>query len=209
MLGLSSKWWSRIVSMILSADCEVNESREPLKHIEHCWRCYSRYEALSYQTWMRSIFKGFFTVSWAYLTRIKIKRSKCAQSIREQFLLRYWCSKKFLTFPKNIFSVDPKTGTWFFRWNLKSQGISLRFPLCKNMLLHNGNLKEMPWDLRFRRKNHVPIFGSTEKIFSEKVGNFFEHQGRLKICSRIDWEHSQPLKITPRPCLKKNSFFPP
>ena len=37
-------------------------------------------------------------------------------------------------------------------------------------MLHNGNLKEIPWDLRFRRKNHVPIFGSTEKIFFGKVG---------------------------------------
>ena len=132
---------------------------------------------------------------------------ECSHSIREQILSRPWCSKIFSTFPKNIFSVDPKMETWFFRRNLKSQDISLRFPLCNNMLLHNGNLKEMSWDLRFRRKNHVSIFGSTEKIFLGKVEKIFEHQGRLKICSRIEWEHSQPLKITPWPCLKKYLIF--
>ena len=36
------------------------------------------------------------------------------------------------------------------------------------------------------------IFGS----FSEKVGNFFEHQGRCKKSLRIECDHSQPLKIT-------------
>ena len=84
---------------------------------------------------------------------------------------------------------------------------SLRFPMCSNMLLHIGNLKEIPWDLRFRRKNHVPIFGSTEKLFFGKVRNFFEHQDRCKICSRIEWKHSQPLKITLRPSLKENIIF--
>ena len=128
--------------------------------------------------------------------RVLFRGWECFHSIRKQILLRPWWSKKFPTFPKNIFSVDPKMGTWFFRRNLKSQGISLRFPLCNNMLLHNGNLKEIPWDLRFRRKNHVPIFGSTEKIFFGKVGNFFDHQGRSKICLRIEWKHSQPLKST-------------
>ena len=37
-----------------------------------------------------------------------------------------------------------------------------------------------------------------------KVGNFFEHQGRCKICSWIEWEHSQLLKIT----LKYSDFAP-
>ena len=55
------------------------------------------------------------------------------------------------------------------------------------MLLHNRNLKEIHWD--FTEKIMSPIFGSTEKIFSEKVGNFFEHQNRCKNCSRIDCAH--------------------
>ena len=49
-------------------------------------------------------------------------------------------------------------------------------------------------DLRFRRKYKVPIFASTEKIFFGKVGKKSEHQGRSKICLRIEWKHSQPLK---------------
>ena len=69
-------------------------------------------------------------------------------------------------------------------------------------------LKKLLNDLRFRRKNEVPIFGSTEKIFFGKVIKKSEHQGRRKICSRIEWKHSQPLKITPRPCLKKEKNRP-
>ena len=69
--------------------------------------------------------------------RVIFREWECAHSIRSQILRRPICSKNFPTFHKDIFSVDPKMGTWFFRQNLKSQGISLRFPLCNNMLLHN------------------------------------------------------------------------
>ena len=68
-------------------------------------------------------------------------------------------------------------------------------------------LKKLLKDLRFRRKNEVPIFGSIEKIFLGKVGNFFEHQGRSKICSRIEWKHSQALKITLGHRIKKRTFW--
>ena len=56
--------------------------------------------------------------------------------------------------PKNIFSSKRKIilkTRKIWKKNrkikmLKFQGISLRFPLCNNMLLHNGNLKEIPWN---------------------------------------------------------------
>ena len=50
--------------------------------------------------------------------------------------------------------------------------------------------------------NSTSIFGSTEKIFLGKVGKKIEHQGRCKICSRIEWKHSQPLKITLRHTIR-------
>ena len=77
-------------------------------------------EALSYQTWMSSIFMDFCTISLIILTRSKTGCSKCSHSIRKQILHRSWCSKQFSTFPKNIFSVDPKMGTSFFRRNHQS-----------------------------------------------------------------------------------------
>ena len=52
--------------------------------------------------------------------------------------------KNFQLFRKIFFRSIQRWGHDFFRQNLKSQGISLRFPLCNNMLLHNGNLKEIP-----------------------------------------------------------------
>ena len=70
------------------------------------------------------------------------------------------------------FSVDPKMGTWFFRRNLKSQAC------CYTM----ETLKKFLKDLGFRRKNKVPIFGSTEKIFFGKVGKIMD----IKIESKFD-----------------------
>ena len=169
-------------------------------------RLCSQYEALSYQTWMRSIFKGFFTVSWAYLTRIKIKRSKCAHSIRSQILLRSWCSKNFPTFPKNIFSVDPKLGTWFFRRNPESSRDFFKVSITTTCCYTMETLKKFLEDSRFRRENHVPNFGSTEKIFFWKVGNFFDHQGRSKICLRIEWKHFQPLKSSLKRHIEYNAL---
>ena len=58
-------------------------------------------------------------------------------------------------------------------------------------------LKKFLKDLRFRRKNEVPIFGSTEKNVFGKSWGKFEHQGRSKICLRIEWDHSLHLKNTP------------
>ena len=46
-----------------------------------------------------------------------------------------------------------------------------------------------------------------EKIFLEKVVKFFEHLGRSKICLRIEWKHSQHLKITPWDGRTKSIFF--
>ena len=48
----------------------------------------------------------------------------------------------------------------------------------------------------FLKKSILFFFGSIEKIFFERVENFFEHQDRNKISLRIEWEHSQPLKQT-------------
>ena len=52
-------------------------------------------------------------------------------------------------------------------------------------------------------KKYFFIYGSIEKIFFEKVENFSEHQDRSEISWRIEWEHSQPLKITPGIHLEK------
>ena len=55
--------------------------------------------------------------------------------------------------------------TLFFRRNLKSlHNFKVSFMNIKE------TLKKFLKDLRFRRKNKVPIFESTEKIFFEKVG---------------------------------------
>ena len=84
---------------------------------------------------------------------------ECSHSIRSEILLRYWCSKNFLNFFKNIFFDRSK-------------------------------------------KNPKKFLIFVEKIFFGKVDFFFEYQYRCKSSLRIEWEHSQPLKIT----LKHSNF---
>ena len=84
---------------------------------------------------------------------------------------------------------------------------SVAYPWYLIHIWANGPLKKFLEDSRFRRKNHVPNFGSTEKIFFGKVGNFFDHQGRSKICLRIEWKHSQPLKSSLRSPSTWVTFF--
>ena len=52
--------------------------------------------------------------------------------------------------------------------------------------------------LRFPKISEIfqNIFLDRSKIFFGKVEIFFEHQGRSKICLRIEWKHSQSLKNT-------------
>ena len=56
----------------------------------------------------------------------------------------------------------------------------------------------------FRSKISQKFFDRPKKYFLKKLRNFFEHQYRFKISLRIEWEHSQPLKIT----LKHSNFAP-
>ena len=78
--------------------------------------------------------------------------------------------------------------------------ISLRFSMCNNM-----QLKEIWKCCQIFEKcsqNLAKYFWIDRKIFFEKVEKIFEHKYRFKISLRIEWEHSQPLKIT----LKHSNF---
>ena len=90
-------------------------------------------------------------------------------------------------------------------WAGRSVGYAKHSNLCDRPYTME-TLKKFLEDSRFRRKNHVPNFGSTEKIFFGKVGNFFDHQGRSKICLRIEWEHSQPPR-KPLDTISRACFF--
>ena len=60
--------------------------------------------------------------------------------------------------------------------------------------------KNHVFDQKFPKKK----FDRPKKYFLKKLRNFLEHQYRLKISLRIEWEHSQPLKIT----LKYSNLHP-
>ena len=69
--------------------------------------------------------------------------------------------------------------------------------------LQMENLKEIrKFDHIF--KNFQKKLNRSKKYFLKKLRNFFEHQYRFKISLRIEWEHSQPLKIT----LKHSNLHP-
>ena len=76
----------------------------------------------------------------------------------------------FSTFPKNIFSIDPKMGISFLRRNLKSLRNIFIVSFVSCCCCIKETLKKFLKDLRFRLKNKVPSFGSIEKIFFGKVG---------------------------------------
>ena len=119
---------------------------------------------------------------------------ECFHSIREQILCWLWCSKNVITFPKNMFSNDPKMGTSFFFGEISNPYNFFKV----SIFLTN---------LRFRLKNHVPIFRSIEKINFRKVIKFFEHQCQRKICSRIELKHSQSPKITLKHSSRVCAFY--
>ena len=129
---------------------------------------------------------------------------ECFHSIREQIFRRPWCSKKNSTFPKNIFRPIQRWGHDFFGEisNLKEflEGfrcvtniITQWKPLKRNSLKFEISPKKSCSHLWIDRKN---IFWKSWKIF------------RSRISLRIEWEHSQLLKVTLKHRMKKSNFLP-
>ena len=118
----------------------------------------------------------------------------CFHSIRNEFLLRSWCSKKFPTYPKNIFSNDFLSKTYFWgifgNFGNPYQNYKGNYTIPFIILVRISEISEKS------PKNMFWIKKSIEKIFFGKVGNFFEHQDRSKNSLRIEWKHSQPLRTT-------------
>ena len=52
--------------------------------------------------------------------------------------------------------------------------------------------------IMFSIKNFQKKSDRPKKYFLKKLRFFFEHQYRFKNSLRIEWEHSQPLKFTPK-----------
>ena len=113
--------------------------------------------------------------------------------------------KFFSTFSKNIFRSIQKYFARFSGKFRKSTYISVKEgKVLKITCCYLKEIRRFYQIFKNFPKIWQNIFGSIEKIIFGKVGKFFKHQSRSKICSRIEWEHSQPLKITLRSCLKKN-----
>ena len=62
----------------------------------------------------------------------------------------------FQLFQKIFFRSIQRWGPHFFGEISNPQVISLRFPLCSNMLLHKGNLKEITWGFEISPKKWGP-----------------------------------------------------
>ena len=81
--------------------------------------------------------------------------------------------KNFQLFQKIFFRSIQSWGHDFFGEISNPQGISLRFPLCNNMLLHNGNLKEIPWGFEISPKKSCPQLWIDRKNIFWKSWKFF------------------------------------
>ena len=73
--------------------------------------------------------------------------------------------EKIPNFLWKYFFGRSKDGDMFFRRNLKSQGISLRFPLCNN--------KEIPWGFEISPKKSCPQLWIDRKNIFWKSWKFF------------------------------------
>ena len=107
--------------------------------------------------------------------RVIFRAWECFHSIREQILHRSWCSKNFPTFPKNIFSIDPKTFSenfWKFSEISTFSKILTKF-LKGNFLLKISLYKFSKdfwkfWDFRKFPKNFKKYFWIDRKNIFRK-----------------------------------------
>ena len=116
---------------------------------------------------------------------------ECSHSIRSAILLRYWCPDFFSTSSTTKKSINQKKSSKKIKF----------FKFSKNQKFSKKKLRF--WIFRFLRFFDFSIcsnfFWSIEKIFFEEVEKKSEHQYRSKISLRIEWEHSQPLEMVPKP----------
>ena len=113
--------------------------------------------------------------------------------INRKFSICRWTFKKIPS--KNIFS------SWRKMILKKNLGNIFEKIFCSKISKKIFRKSEIfPKIQKFLKKSPKML----EKIFFGKVENFFEHQGRSKICLQIEWEHSQPLKST----LKHSNIAP-
>ena len=145
----------------------------------------------------------FFTIYFSdpilLCFRVAFRRWECSHSNRTKILFRYICSIFFSTFFQKYFLVDRKKNFWKNRkhiWSEKKIGGK-----------KNVRPKNIFWPIFLAWIYSCEIFGFFSFHFSkffifwkyyfpEKIHKKSEDQGRCKISLRIEWEHSQPPKIT-------------
>ena len=108
-------------------------------------------------------------------------------------------------FQKIFFSIDPKIFDFFWFFS------RFFFKFWEKKLFEHLEdfFSKFCFFSKFRKKWKNPqkfqkILDRSKKIFLKELRKNFEHQYRSKISLRIEWEHSQPLKIT----LKHSNLHP-
>ena len=174
-------------------------------------RISANYSQKTYSKWYKRCLKPWFRVTpkvWDQNV-FEIGQKKCYWETPwiDLYHQNEFGDKK-KSFEKSFFSISKKfslkvSPAIFFIWSGGETQISP--PRCRGAL--NQGFKENPWDLRFCRKNHVPIFGSIENIFWESWKNFRTSRSKQNFTADrmraflASESHSQTLPVKKVPVM--------